>query len=559
MKKIVIGTQREHFDLDILLQTRLLIQANSGGGKSWLIRRTVEQLFGYVPVIIIDPEGEFATLREKFAFVLVGKGGETPADPRSAALLAEKLLEIGASAICDIYELKSHDRHRWVKNFLDAMINAPKNLWHPCAVVIDECHLFAPEKGQGESEAYTSVVDLATRGRKRGFCLIAATQRLGKLSKNVSAELQNVLIGSTFQDIDRKRAAETLGVPKSEERHFFDEIKLFMPGNFQALGRAISRERITLRVADIQTSHPQSGKIKNQVPPTPDKIKTLLPKLSDLPKEAEEKQKTEKELREEIKQLKKQIADRPAAEVKTVEKMVLKDHQIDRLETLQENFIKRLSNLKVDFDAHWNYIGAQIKDISEAVKSVKPTAKTASFITPGKPKPSLEKVVISSQPTGSKRVDVNGIGKCERAILTALAQRNQNSTKNQVAILAGYSVTSGSFNNSLSSLRTKGYISGGGDSMVITEMGVDALGDYEQLPTGTDLHEYWYRQLGKAEALILKVLIHAHPHELTKDEVSGNTGYSVTSGSFNNALSKLRTLELITGYQTIKASDSLFE
>lgn len=59
-------------DVDVLLATRLLIQANSGGGKSYLLRRLAEQLFGKVPVIIIDPEGEFATLREKYARVLCG-------------------------------------------------------------------------------------------------------------------------------------------------------------------------------------------------------------------------------------------------------------------------------------------------------------------------------------------------------------------------------------------------------------------------------------------------------------------------------------------------------
>ena len=87
------------FDLDTLLVTRLLIQANSGAGKSWLLRKLIEQLYGHVQVIVIDPEGEFATLREKYDFVLVGAGGETPADVRSAGLLAEKLLELRASAV----------------------------------------------------------------------------------------------------------------------------------------------------------------------------------------------------------------------------------------------------------------------------------------------------------------------------------------------------------------------------------------------------------------------------------------------------------------------------
>jgi hypothetical protein len=36
------------FDLDVLVDTRLLIQANSGGGKSRTIRRILEQTHGKV-------------------------------------------------------------------------------------------------------------------------------------------------------------------------------------------------------------------------------------------------------------------------------------------------------------------------------------------------------------------------------------------------------------------------------------------------------------------------------------------------------------------------------
>lgn len=178
--KINIGKTSEgrdvSFDLDTLISTRLLIQANSGAGKSWLLRRLMEQLFGHVQVIAIDPEGEFATLREKYGYVLVGKGGETPADPRTAAAVAEKLLEIRASAVCDIYEMRPPDRHQWVRLFLEAMINAPKKLWHPVIVIVDEAHMFCPEKGAGESAAQESMIDLCTRGRKRGYCAVWATQ-----------------------------------------------------------------------------------------------------------------------------------------------------------------------------------------------------------------------------------------------------------------------------------------------------------------------------------------------------------------------------------------------
>jgi uncharacterized protein len=128
VSKIVIGTANGHnvgFDIEELLVSRLLVQANSGGGKSFLLRRLLEQGFGKVQEIVIDPAGEFATLREKFGFVLVGEHGETPADVRSAGLVAEKLLELRASAVCDLYSLKPHERHVWVRLFLAAVMNAP--------------------------------------------------------------------------------------------------------------------------------------------------------------------------------------------------------------------------------------------------------------------------------------------------------------------------------------------------------------------------------------------------------------------------------------------------
>jgi DNA helicase HerA-like ATPase len=173
-------------DLPTLLKTRLLVQANSGGGKSWLIRRILEQSQGKVQQIVIDLEGEFASLREQFDYILVGSEGDTPANPSSANLLARKLLELNVSTIIDVYELPLKERRRFVRLFLEGMIHSPKDLWHPCLVVIDEAHVFCPEKDQSESA--DAVISMATLGRKRGFSVILATQRISKLHKDAAAE-----------------------------------------------------------------------------------------------------------------------------------------------------------------------------------------------------------------------------------------------------------------------------------------------------------------------------------------------------------------------------------
>jgi len=191
MKKIKLNNTVS-IDLESLLTTKLLVQANSGGGKSWLLRRILEQSHGQVQQIVIDLEGEFGSLREKYDYILAGKGGDTPAEPRNAAMLARKLLEFRVSAIVDLYELHAQERKHFVKLFLEALVNAPKELWHPVLVVVDEAHVFCPEKGQ--SEASEAVIDLASRGRKRGFCAILATQRISKLHKDAAAECNNKLI-----------------------------------------------------------------------------------------------------------------------------------------------------------------------------------------------------------------------------------------------------------------------------------------------------------------------------------------------------------------------------
>ncbi len=63
--KTVESDEPVYMDLQRILEGRLLLQANSGGGKSYAVRKICEITHGKVQQIILDPEGEFATLREK--------------------------------------------------------------------------------------------------------------------------------------------------------------------------------------------------------------------------------------------------------------------------------------------------------------------------------------------------------------------------------------------------------------------------------------------------------------------------------------------------------------
>ena len=61
-----------------MLATRLLVQGNSGSGKSHLLRRLLEQSAPWVQQAVIDPEGDFVTLAERYGHVVVdAQRGET--------------------------------------------------------------------------------------------------------------------------------------------------------------------------------------------------------------------------------------------------------------------------------------------------------------------------------------------------------------------------------------------------------------------------------------------------------------------------------------------------
>ena len=127
-----------------------------------------------------------------------------------------------------------------------------------------------------------------------------------------------------------------------------------------------------------------------------------------------------------------------------------------------------------------------------------------------------------------------------------------------MAVLTGYAAAGGGFNNYLGALRSRGLIHGDGDRLTITEAGIQMLGSWEPLPAGSALIDYWRSRLGKAERLILEALTQASPDALTKEEVAVKTGYEANGGGFNNALGRLRTLELVQGRGELQASDNLF-
>lgn len=262
-------------DIEELLATRLLVQGNSGSGKSHLLRRLLEESAGIVQQVVIDPEGDFASLGDVFGHIVIDGAAYSGSE---LARLAARIRQHRASVVLALDGLEIEGQMRCAAQFLSALFDAPREQWFPALVVVDEAQMFAPAAAGDVSEearklSLAAMTNLMCRGRKRGLAGIVATQRLAKLAKNVAAEASNFLMGRTFLDIDMARAADLLGM----ERRQAEQIRDLSSGQFLGLGPAISRRPVAVRIGAVRTG-PQTM-VRSLAPlpsASPDELHALL-------------------------------------------------------------------------------------------------------------------------------------------------------------------------------------------------------------------------------------------------------------------------------------------
>jgi uncharacterized protein len=267
-------------DLEELLATRLLVQGNSGSGKSHLLRRLIEQSAPWVQQAVIDPEGDFVSLGEAFGHVVIDAGNLREA---ALATIGARVRQHRVSVVLNLENLDAEAQMRHAAAFLGGMFDIDRAFWFPVLVVVDEAQLFAPSvAGEVSDDARKAslgaMTNLMCRGRKRGLAGVIATQRLAKLAKNVAAEASNFLMGRTFLDIDMARAADLLGMERRQAEAFRD----LQRGHFIALGPALARRPLSIRIGTVQTSARALGPRLMPLPETPQEdARDLLFKQDD--------------------------------------------------------------------------------------------------------------------------------------------------------------------------------------------------------------------------------------------------------------------------------------
>jgi len=209
-------TSRQPFRVDpatLLGGANTVIMADPRKGKSYTAAKACEELGRLgLPFVIIDPEGEYYSLREKYVVLVVGVQKEENCDVNvgveHAELLVGQFLDNRIPMILDLSspDLEEEDAHLFLAEFMKALILREARLRMPCLVVIDEADEYIPERGhKTRGPDYEQFSKLVKKGGKRGIGTVVISHRPTWVAKDLLAKCQNwILLSQTFRpDLDR--------------------------------------------------------------------------------------------------------------------------------------------------------------------------------------------------------------------------------------------------------------------------------------------------------------------------------------------------------------------
>lgn len=560
-----------------------------GSGKTYAAGKLTELLLGAgVQTIVMDPVGNWWGLRlaadgKHAGFeipVLGGEHGDIPLAVDAGELVADMLVDTGSSAILDVSPFSKSARKTFIGAFAEHFFQRKKTNRSAVHVVLEEAHLVLPQKpNHGEERMLGALEDLVRLGRNYGIGVSMLDQRPQSVSKEALNQAEVLLafqlIGAHERDAIKKWVdyhgsssdLATLNVQKPGEAVVWAPW-LDKPGVYRVHAKktfdssatpkagASTRER-KLKRLDLKALETRMSEVVEQVKANdPKALKASIAernkRIAELEKQLAGKASTpqldaktiarqERQLREEMKS--------KAAQLALIDKQLARgDQLIMRIDGTVQDLTTLRTELAKDLDG--------LRTIAAATKQ--PPAKQS---TPPQPPEATKRTAPRALQLDHGEHDESAPTGAVRKILVALAQHPEGLPDRKIGVFAGVSTKGGTWTSHLGRARRAGWLEDGRGIRKITDAGLAALGHFDPLPTGSELAQYWIRELGGAPARVLQVLIDAYPADLDDETIGERAGVSIKGGTWSEHLKQLRTRDLIedVGGRRRVASATLFE
>lgn len=576
-------------------------------------------------VCIIDPTAAWWGLRTSAdgtgpgfpVVVLGGRHGDAELPPLSGHACGELVCGQPLQIVFDVSSMGVAERGRWFTAFAEAVFR--KNVG-PLHLVIDEAHMFAPQGATPDPQAAQmlhAANTLASGGRSRGVRLMLITQRPAKLHKDTLTQADALIAMKVMAPQDRKAVEDWIkgAGDKDKASEVLDSLAQLRMGEgwVWAPDCGILGRGMFPRIATFDSSATPGDDAAIVVPSGRAQV-DLSAITSSLAIAAEEvKASDPRTMKAEIAKLKEELAKERRTPVridagemgKAQEQIARLQKQVDEANALVAEYawmctqiqavrdtldgVSRLEGFKgagSEGERHGRSAGARLRDRVSSLPAgdQRPGEHKAGIREAAGRRAGVDEATRDDAARDTPAVDLQRLPKggapADRAgatrrggtlekgpglILDAIAWwRRLGHTRPlraQVAAVAGYAPTGGSFARYISTLTSEGLVTGGDGQLSITEAGSKLAAWPDAAPTLAKLHERVLGILDGGPRKILEVLIKAGGDAVGRTAVAEDSGYEPTGGSFARYLSTLSSLGLITYPKrtTVAAAQWLFQ
>jgi hypothetical protein len=483
-------------------------------------------------------------------------------------------------------DLKPKLQQEYVGAFLASLMEMHQEEGHPTLIVVDEMQRFGAQGSN--SSSHDALWDVATRGGKRGFCLIGVTPRLSDLSKSVAGGLQNKFIFRTTLDNDIERSGRALGFRTRAER---DELTRLEDGECFAYGPAIGATSTVQRVrgvSETRTTHVDVNRnIRPAPPPSPAALKGLVAELRDAAQQAadvREEAADVEQLRGRVKELERQLAARPegrainaeALDVARLAGATAERHRQERVlrvvctlanataaqlrecGTLVLESAAGLEGMVEELACGWTGVKAQPDSPDSASRA---TITSSTSIESAGPAEGAEIRQADKVPD-----DAGELVAGEQRILNAAAELAaigvSPASRAQVGLMAGYDLAGGKPHRYAANLVSRRLlVIPDADLLQLTAVGAERAAPVTQPLTLQEVQRRVLGRLNDGERRILEYVIAIYPSSISLADLGTSVGYNLLAGG--KPLGYVRRLVSL-GFavapksRTLRASDLLF-
>lgn len=591
----------------------------SGSGKSYASMKLAELFLGAgAQIIALDWVGIWWSLRLagngkapgfEHVYIFGGEHADVELRPESGALMADLIVDKHISVVLDVMHFRKAERTRFATAFAEQFFHRKKTARTACHLFIEEAQAYLPQMVRGDEARMVGVFeDIGKVGRNYGIGTTLISQRPQAINKDVLNQVEVLLAFQTNGPQERKAIAGWTAENTTAGAAMMQRLPALEIGHALVWSPQWLRVAQEVTIAARDTYNASSTPTQNAKTIAPKRLSPAeLEDLGESVKQTIEKAKADdpKELKRQIQALKLENSKMSISslsvssasnrdkkqEVKQVPALTDADRAlIEKLaEGLRLNRVKAYELIQKAEDAAQRRVQQAMaeylhttrtiaQDVADNLETVIGRAGVQKLleklnglaIAPASPLPRTVTESVRHLPTqhGSSTVvpppsrhtnnhhHTNNNGHLppgELAVLTA-ALTYPNLERQRLTVLTGYKRSSR--DAYIARLTQKGLISVNGQAITATPEGVAALPDFEPLPTGQALVDYWRARLPEGERRILDVLLE-QGGDVAREVIDHETNYKRSSRDAYLVRMKARGVIEIADRGMVRASAEL--